>query len=226
MFIGDPILLEESTQTVKAEKIVISRSTSPTFNKQTKRFSWSSFNSLGQSLTDKILTTTPKVRSLEECASSSSTFKTEEGYKTVLPLTDKFESSSHGPPSVGPCSQSETIIPSIKTDSALLKKDHSKQLLCCKEALDSDIELSLVNEEAKLSTSNTAFETEAEDDSIYFTPELYDPVDTNELVETDRDNRLANHSNCILAEDLYEIRTPKVDSVRGMKADECTDKVE
>lgn len=92
MFIGDPILLEESTQAVKAEKIVISRSTSPTFNKQTKRFSWSSFNSLGQSLTDKILTTTPKVRSLEECASSSSTFKTEEGYKTVLPLTDKFVS--------------------------------------------------------------------------------------------------------------------------------------
>ncbi|ELK01741.1 Fanconi anemia group J protein [Pteropus alecto] len=228
----DPVLLEESTQAVKAEKIVISRSTSPTFNKQTKRFSWSSFNSLGQSLTDKILTTTPKFRSLEDCASSSSTFKTEKGCKSVLPLTDKFESSSlKVNTSVGLCPQSETIIPSIKIDSALLKKDHSKQLLCCEEALDSDIELSLVSEEAKLSTSNTAFETEAEDDSIYFTPELYDPVDkneeNNELVETDRDNRLANNSNCILAEDLFEIRTLKgVDSVREMKAEDCTDKVE
>ncbi|XP_039741766.1 Fanconi anemia group J protein [Pteropus medius] len=228
----DPVLLEESTQAVKAEKIVISRSTSPTFNKQTKRFSWSSFNSLGQSLTDKILTTTPKFRSLEDCASSSSTFKTEKGCKTVLPLTDKFESSSlRVNTSVGLCPQSETIIPSIKIDSALLKKDHSKQLLCCEEALDSDIELSLVSEEAKLSTSNTAFETEAEDDSIYFTPELYDPVDkneeNNELVETDRDNRLANNSNCILAEDLFEIRFLKgVDSVREMKAEDCTDKVE
>ncbi|XP_011373333.2 Fanconi anemia group J protein [Pteropus vampyrus] len=228
----DPVLLEESTQAVKAEKIVISRSTSPTFNKQTKRFSWSSFNSLGQSLTDKILTTTPKFRSLEDCASSSSTFKTEKGCKTVLPLTDKFESSSlRVNTSVGLCPQSETIIPSIKIDSALLKKDHSKQLLCCEEALDSDIELSLVSEEAKLSTSNTAFETEAEDDSIYFTPELYDPVDkneeNNELVETDRDNRLANNSDCILAEDLFEIRTLKgVDSVREMKAEDCTDKVE
>lgn len=232
MFIDDPVLLEESTQAVKAEKIVISRSTSPTFNKQTKRFSWSSFNSLGQSLTDKILTTTPKFRSLEDCASSSSTFKTEKGCKTVLPLTDKFESSSlRVNTSVGLCPQSETIIPSIKIDSALLKKDHSKQLLCCEEALDSDIDLSLVSEEAKLSTSNTAFETEAEDDSIYFTPELYDPVDkneeNNELVETDRDNRLANNSNCILAEDLFEIRFLKgVDSVREMKAEDCTDKVE
>ncbi|EPY86533.1 hypothetical protein CB1_000306001 [Camelus ferus] len=121
--------------------------------------------------------------------------------------------------------QSESIAPSIKIDASL--KNHSKQLLCYEEALDRDIQLSLVCEEAERSTSNTAVETEAEDESIYFTPELYDPVDTSEekseLVGTDRDDRLANNSNCILAEDLFETRTIKgVDSVREMRAEDCT----
>ncbi|XP_034496339.1 Fanconi anemia group J protein isoform X2 [Ailuropoda melanoleuca] len=225
----DPVLLEESAQAVKAEKIVISRSTSPTFNKQTKRTSWSSFNSLGHYLTGEILTATPKFRSPEDCASSVSTFETEKGCKTVLPLTDKCESSSLTVnSSFGPCAQSEITISSIKIDSNLLKINDSKQLLCCEEALDPDIELSLVGEEAELSTSHRASETEAEDESIYFSPELYDPMDTNEekneLVESDRDSRLANHSNCILVEDLFEIRTMKgVDSVQEMKAEDCTD---
>ncbi|XP_045629377.1 Fanconi anemia group J protein isoform X2 [Ursus americanus] len=226
---NDPVLLEESDQAVKAEKIVISRSTSPTFNKQTKRTSWSSFNSLGRYLTGEILTATPKFRSPEDCASSVSTFETEKGCETVLPLTDKCESSSLTVnSSFGPCAQSEITISSIKIDSNLLKINDSKQLLCCEEALDPDTELSLVGEEAELSTSHRASETEAEDESIYFSPELYDPTDTNEekneLVESDRDNRLANHSNCILVEDLFEIRTMKgVDSVQEMKAGDCTD---
>ncbi|XP_035937668.2 Fanconi anemia group J protein isoform X1 [Halichoerus grypus] len=224
-----PVLLEESAQAVKAEKIVISRSTSPTFNKQTKRASWSSFNSLGHCLTGEILTAAPKFRSPEDYTSSVSTFKTEKGCKTVLPLVDKCESSSLTVnASFGPCPQSESTISSIKIDSNLLKKNDSKQLFCYEEALDPDIELSLVGEEAELSTSHRASETEAEDESIYFSPELYDPMDTNEekndLVESDRDNRLANDSNCILVEDLFEIRTMKgVDSVQEMKAEDCTD---
>ncbi|CAK6438056.1 unnamed protein product [Pipistrellus nathusii] len=224
-----PGVLEESGQAMEAENIGISRSASPTFNKQANRVSWSSSNSLGQCFSGKILTTASKFRSSEDCASSSSTFKTEKDCETVLPLTDKFESSSlKVNTSFEPCSQSETIIPSIKTEAALLKKDHSEQLLCSKEALDPDIELSLVSEEDKLSASNRDFEAEAEDESIYFTPELYDPVDTNkeknELVETDRDNRLTNDSNCILAEDLFETRTTKeVDSVRKMKVEDCSD---
>ncbi|XP_030896805.1 Fanconi anemia group J protein [Leptonychotes weddellii] len=227
--LDDPVLLEESAQAVKAEKIVISRSTSPTFNKQTKRASWSSFNSLGHCLTGEILTAAPKFRSPEDCTSSVSTFKTEKGCKTVLPLVDKCESSSLTVnASFGPCPQSESTISSIKIDSNLLKRNDSKQLFCCEEALDPDTELSLVGEEAELSTSHRASETEAEDESIYFSPELYDPMDTNEekndLVESDRDNRLANHSNCILVEDLFEIRTMKgVDSVQEMKAEDCTD---
>ncbi|XP_073735624.1 Fanconi anemia group J protein isoform X4 [Callorhinus ursinus] len=225
----DPVLLEESAQAVKAEKIVISRSTSPTFNKQTKRANWSSFNSLGHYLTGEILTAAPKFGSPEDYTSSVSTFKTEKGCKTVLPLTDKCESSSLTVnASFVPCPQSESTISSIKIDSNLLKKNDSKQLSCCEEALDPDIELSLVGEEAELSTSHRASETEAGDESIYFSPELYDPMDTNEekndLVESDRDNRLANHSNCILVEDLFEIRTMKgVDSVQEMKAEDCTD---
>ncbi|XP_026943088.1 Fanconi anemia group J protein isoform X5 [Sagmatias obliquidens] len=207
----DPLLLEESAQAVGAEKIVISRSTSPTFNKQTNRVSWSGSNFLEQYLTGKILTGTPKFRSSEDCASNSSTFKTEKGREAVLPLTDKYESSLTVNTSLGPCPQSETIVPSIKINATLLNPE------------DPDILLSLVSEEAELSTSNT----EAEDESIYFTPELYDPIDTNEekneVVGTDRDNRLANNSNCILAEDLFEIKTMKgMDSVREMKAEDCT----
>lgn len=223
--IDDPVLLEESAQAMKAEKIVISRSISPTFNKQTKRANWPSSNSLGEYPTGDILNATPMFRSSEDCASSSSTLETDKGFKSILPFTDECESSSVTKNTS--CLQSETFIPSIKIDATLLKKNQSKQLLGCEEALDPDIELSLVSEEAELSTPNRDFETEAEDESIYFTPELYDPEDTNEekneLVGTDRDNRSANNSDCILAEDL-EMRIMKgADSVGEMKTENCTD---
>ncbi|XP_063655195.1 Fanconi anemia group J protein isoform X4 [Pan troglodytes] len=223
----DPVFLEEAG---KAEKIVISRSTSPTFNKQTKRVSWSSFNSLGQYFTGKIPKATPELRSSENSASSPPRFKTEKmESKTVLPFTDKCESSNLTVnTSFGSCPQSETIISSLKIDATLTRKNHSEHPLCSEEALDPDIELSLVSEEDKQSTSNRDFETEAEDESIYFTPELYDPEDTdeekNDLAETDRGNRLANNSDCILAKDLFEIRTIKeVDSAREVKAEDCID---
>ncbi|XP_036926063.1 Fanconi anemia group J protein [Sturnira hondurensis] len=220
----DSVLLEKSGQTVQEENIVISRSSSPTFSKQANRVSCSSFNSSGQYLTGKILTTTPKFRSSENCVSHSSTFETEKGCKTGLPLTDKSESPSlRVNTSFEPGPQSETAIPSIKIDAALLKNDRSNQLLRSEEARDPDIELSPVSEDDRLSTSNRAFEAEAEDESVYFTPELYDPVDANggknEPAETGR-----NNSNCILAEELFEIRTvTKVDAVRERAAGDCTD---
>uniref|UniRef100_A0A8C3YIN2 BRCA1 interacting protein C-terminal helicase 1 n=1 Tax=Catagonus wagneri TaxID=51154 RepID=A0A8C3YIN2_9CETA len=197
---------------VRAERIVISRSKSPTFHKQTKRVSWSGCNSLGQSLTGKIMTVTPKFRSSEDCTSSLSSFKAEKGDEAVVPLTDKCESSTvTADTSFGPCPQSETIIPSEKIDATLFNKNHSEQLFHGEEALNPNIQLSPGSEEAELYTSDRAFEPEAEDESIYFTPELYDPVDANEeeneLVGTDSDNRLANNSNCILAEDLFGIST-------------------
>ncbi|XP_037598373.1 Fanconi anemia group J protein [Cebus imitator] len=227
---NDPVFLEEPVQAMKAEKIVISRSTSPTFNKQTKRAIWSSFNSLGQYFTGKIPKAAPELESSKNSASSPPSFKTEKmESKTVLPFTDKCESSNlMVKTSFGSCPQSETIISSLKIDGTLTRKNHPEHPLCSEEALDPDIELSLVSEEDKQSTSNRDFETEAEDESIYFTPELYDPEDTNEekndLVETDRGNRLADNSDCILAEDLFEIRTIKeIDSAREVKAEDCTD---
>ena len=200
-----------------AEGIVISRSTSPTFSKQIDQVSWSGSNLGGQCLTGKILTGTPMVRSSEDCASTSSTFKTEKKCETVLLLTDKYESSSLTvDTSFGACPQSETIVPSTNVDAANLNSE------------DPAIQLSVVSEEAEPSPSNIASETEAEDESIYFTPELYDPVETNEekneLVGTERDSRLTNSSNGILTEDLFEIKTTKgVDSVREMEAEDCTD---
>lgn len=215
---------------MKAEKIVISRSTSPTFNKQTKRVSWSSFNSLEQYFTGKIPKATPELRSSESSVSSPPRFKTEKmESKTVLPFTDKCESSNLTVnTSFGSCPQSETIISSLKIDATLTRKNHSEHPLCSEEALDPDTELSLVSKEDKQSTSNRDFETEAEDESIYFTPELYDPEDTdeekNDLAETDGGNRLANNSDCILAKDLFGIRTiQEGDSVREVKAEDCTD---
>lgn len=225
----DPVLLEGSAQAVGAERIVISRSKSPTFNKQTKSVSWSGSNSLGQHLTGKILTVTPEFRSSEDCASSSSSFKTEKEDEAVLPLSDKCESSAVTTnTSFGPCPQSETIIPSEKIDATLPNKNHSEQLLPCEDALNPNNQLSPVSEEAELPTSDRASETEAEDESIYFTPELYDPIDTNEeeneLVGIDSDNRLTDNSDCILAEDLFGISTMKgVDSVREMEDEDYRD---
>nr|XP_020014485.1 Fanconi anemia group J protein [Castor canadensis] len=212
---NDPVLMEE-----KAEKFVISRSSSPTFSKQTKRASWSSFSSLGPYFTGKIQTATPELRPSENCASSSSTPKIES--KTVLPLICKCESSNLTVnTSFGPCPQSETTMSSIEID--ITEKDNSKQPLCYGKALDLDTELSLISEKDKHSNSNSGYETEAEDESIYFTPELYDPVDTNEekneLVEA---AGFINNSNCILAEHLFEIKTTTgEDSAREMKSGDC-----
>ncbi|XP_033618816.1 Fanconi anemia group J protein isoform X2 [Fukomys damarensis] len=185
----DPGSLEESVQAVKAGKKVISRSISPTFNKQTKRISWSGLNLGGPYFTDKIETAVP-----ENCACSTSTFKAEKmESKTVLPLTVKCESSNPTADiSFGPSSQSESIVLAVKIDATLAKKDDSEQLPCCKETLDLDIALSPASKEIRHSSPNRAFETqeEEEDESIYFTPELYDPEDTDEekseLIETDR----------------------------------------
>ncbi|EHB06437.1 Fanconi anemia group J protein [Heterocephalus glaber] len=190
----DPGSLEESVQAVKAEKNVISRSTRPTFNKLTKRISWSGFNLRGPYFTDKIQTKIPELQSSENCASSTSTFEAEKiENKTILPLTVKSESSDlTANTSFRPSSQSESTVPSIEIDATHTKKDDSEQLLCCKETLDLDIALSLGSKEVRHSSPNRSFETEEEeeDESIYFTPELYDPEDADEekseLIETDR----------------------------------------
>lgn len=86
--------------------------------------------------------------------------------------------------------------------------NYSKQVFCCEKDLLPDTELSPGTEEAKCPSSNKAAETEVDDDSECFTPELFDPVDTNEengeLVETDRSS---HSSDCFSAEELFETAT-------------------
>ncbi|XP_042550548.1 Fanconi anemia group J protein [Dipodomys spectabilis] len=202
---NDSVLLEESVQALQAEQ-VISRSSSPTFNKQTKKGSWSTFYSLRKCFTDSIETATPELTSSENC--SSSTYKTEKvEEKTVLPLTDECEFSNLTvSASLGSCPQQEITISSIKKD--VIEGNNSKQLLCSDKALDPDTPLSLVSKQDKYPSSAEALEEEeAEDESIYFTPELYDPVDEDEENELKETDRLSNNSDCILAEDLFEIGT-------------------
>lgn len=197
MFLGDPILRKESVQTVKTEKNVISRSSSPTFGKQAEPINWPIFNSLRRHLTSKGKNCTPARVSSESHASSSSTFKTEETEdKTALPPMDKYVSSNEtANASLAPCSQSEVMTPA---------KNHSKQPLCSEKDLHPDSELPPVSEEPRRSGSGKAIETEAEDDCLCYTPELFDPVDTDEeKTEVDETDRSSNNS----AEDLFETVT-------------------
>lgn len=205
MFLGDPILRKESVQTVKTEKNVISRSSSPTFGKQAEPINWPIFHSLRRHLTSQGKNCTPARVSSESHASSSSTFKTEEAEdKTALPPTDKYVSSNEtANASLAPCSQSEVMTPSMKV-GATPAKNHSKQPLCSEKDLHPDSELPPVSEEPRPSGSGKAIETEAEDDCLCYTPELFDPVDTDEeKTEVDETDRSSNNS----AEDLFETVT-------------------
>ncbi|XP_004591250.2 Fanconi anemia group J protein [Ochotona princeps] len=184
-----PVLPEEPAHTRKKERIIISRSTSPTFSKQTNRGSWSNFNSSGQFFTDKTQSTTPELKSPKNCTSGPTFTREEVNNKTPLPLTDKCLTVKT---SLEPCPPSETIM-------SLIKMDNQSELPSYEEALDSDTESPAEKEEPVHSASSRPVETDVEDDSIYFTPELYDPVDTeeddSELVESDEDSTLANNSN-------------------------------
>lgn len=109
--------------------------------------------------------------------------------------------------SLAPCPLSEVIISPVKVD-ATPAKNHSKQMFCSEKGLLPDTDLSPGTEEAKCSGSSKAVETE-DDDSVCFTPELFDPVDTDDeenskLVETDRSS---NNLDCFSAEELFETVT-------------------
>lgn len=197
---SDPGLREKSVQTMKTEKSEISRSSSPTFGKQTEPVNWPIFNSLKRHFNSKVKNRTPVLKSSKNHASASSAFN-----KTALPLTGKCVSSSAPANTpLAPCPQSEVIIPSVKADTTPAKT-HCKQN---EKDPSPDAELSPVTEEAKGSSSNPAVGTEVDDDSVCFTPELFDPVSTDEenseLVKTDRSS---NNSDCLSAEELFETVT-------------------
>ncbi|XP_052051090.1 Fanconi anemia group J protein isoform X2 [Apodemus sylvaticus] len=203
---SDPGLRKESVRTMKTGKNEISRSSSPTFGKQTEPVNWPIFNSLRRHFTSKGKNRTPVLKSSENHASGSSTFS-----QTTLPLTGKGVSSNEtADTSLAPCPQSEVIISPVKV-VATPAKDHSRQMFCSEKGLLPDTDLSPGTEEAKCSGSSKAVETEGDDDddSACFTPELFDPVDTDdeansELVKTDRSS---NNSDCFPAEELFETVT-------------------
>lgn len=200
---SDPGLRGESLQTMKTEKNEISRSSSPTFGKQTEPVNWPIFNSLRRHFNSKVKNCTPVLKSSKNRAPGSSTFN-----KTALPLTGNcVPSNETADTSLGPCLQSEVIISPVKIE-ATPATNYSKQVFCCEKDLLPDTELSPGTEEAKCPSSNKAAETEVDDDSECFTPELFDPVDTNEengeLVETDRSS---HSSDCFSAEELFETAT-------------------
>nr|XP_045015657.1 Fanconi anemia group J protein [Jaculus jaculus] len=206
---NDPVLLEEPVQAMKTEKIGISRSLSPTFEKQTL-VSRSGFNFWGQYRTGRTQTITPKQKSAERRASSFSIFQAEKTVnETVSPLAGKCKSWDltvngrwAGPPRAGSTSAGA----SEKDAARPAQAGPAPQPPCRRNAQVPEVEASLIRNGDECSRADLkATETEAEDDSVYFTPELFDPVDTGEgssdPVGTDRSS---HNSGCVSDEDLFE----------------------
>ncbi|KAM9001014.1 Fanconi anemia group J protein isoform 3-T3 [Sarcophilus harrisii] len=211
---NDSLFLEDSPQKIKRENFLISRSTSPTFNKQTERNSCPESNSGKKYFSPKSLTSTPLHRFPKNDDFSTFPSKKEKRESTVeLSLTNRGQSSSLSGP------QSETITSLLKRTNADSKKYPAEQFLCPEEALDKDIDLSPIHGEAGFSKVNEDIESKEEDESIFFTPELYDDAESNaeeneELLENGGINQRTENSNYVIAENLLEI-----DCTKGMGSD-------
>ncbi|XP_054857838.1 Fanconi anemia group J protein [Eublepharis macularius] len=106
---------------------------------------------------------------------------------------------------------------------SVLQEYAAEQQLCIHEDRG-DVAVSPVRGNAELSTSVITVETDADDDSIYFTPELYDESaeEKNELLaHTSRDTgTLSELAGSVEAEELSEVGAPKlVDAAVGMQTD-------
>ncbi|XP_072503009.1 Fanconi anemia group J protein isoform X1 [Notamacropus eugenii] len=211
---NDSLLLEYSPHKMKREKYLISRSTSPTFSKQTERNGCLDSNSVKKYFTPKSLSSTQN----HDINTFPSTNEKRES--TVgLSLTNRSQSSSlSGSIPFGPGPHSETITSSIKRTNDVSEKDPAEQLLYPEETLARDIDLSPVCVVAEFSNVNVEIETTEEDESVYFTPELYDDTESDteeneELPETDGINQRTENSNCIIAENLLEIDSTNSDRI-------------
>ncbi|XP_074079656.1 Fanconi anemia group J protein [Macrotis lagotis] len=218
--LDDSLLLEESPQKTKRENFLISRSSSPTFSKQTERNNYPKFNSVKKYFSPKLLTSTPGHRFSENHDFSTFPPKKEKRERiTGLSPTNRDQSSLlSGNTVFGPGLQSETITSSIKRTNAVSKKDSAEQLLYHEETLDRDINLSHVCGEAEFSNVNTDNEP-IEDESVYFTPELYDDTksdaeENEEVLEIGGINQRTEILNYPIAENPLEIG-----STKGMDSD-------
>ncbi|KYO32220.1 Fanconi anemia group J protein isoform B [Alligator mississippiensis] len=187
-----------------------------------KRNSWSS-SDLMKKYFSKPLTSTPLPANENKCTSKAKCNQVKSTTETSQPVVDgqQWQSSSlteHIPSR--PASKLEKChSPVKKTEAATAMGNSGGQKLSTNEAIDLCAELSSV--EGKVEPLNVDTEAEDEDDSIYFTPELYDDRESEEqanklLGQTchNTGNQL-EHGVSIVAEDLFDISTSNIVSTVG-----------
>ncbi|KAH1178818.1 hypothetical protein KIL84_000149 [Mauremys mutica] len=213
-------------RTERREKHMDSKPKSPAIKKEReKRNSWTNADLMKQYFSNKPLTSTPLPVNEKKCISKAMCKQKRRTIESSQPVVNEHQCQSsllteHTPS--GPALQLETTSSSKKKGEAAAAEEHpAEQQLCTDGVIDQCIELSPVRGKIELSTLNVAIEAEAEDDSIYFTPELYDDIESEEqqiepLIQTCNNTVNQNeHGACIVAEDLFEISTSKVVSSIG-----------
>uniref|UniRef100_A0A8C8RM22 DNA 5'-3' helicase n=1 Tax=Pelusios castaneus TaxID=367368 RepID=A0A8C8RM22_9SAUR len=192
-----------SHQIVQREKHTDSKPERPATEKE-KRNSWANADLMKRYFSSKPLTSTPLPVNEKKCISKA-ICKQERSVTEASPTV----SGHHCPSSLlTECTPSRQ-----ETSSSPGKKER-----------DPSIEFSPVSGKIELSMLTVATQAEAEDDSIYFTPELDDDDDDIEseeqqierLIQTYNDTENQNeYGTCIVDEDLFEINTSKAVSSVG-----------
>ncbi|XP_050784724.1 Fanconi anemia group J protein isoform X2 [Gopherus flavomarginatus] len=213
-------------QTERREKHMDSKPKSPAIKKEReKRNSWTNADLMKQYFSNKPLTSTPLPVNEKKCISKAMCKQKRRTIESSQPVVNERQCQSsllteHTPSR--PALQLETTSSSEKKSEAAAAEEHpAEEQFCTDGVINQCTELSPVRGKIELSTLNIAIEAEAEDDSIYFTPELYDDIESEEqqiepLIQTCNNTVNQNeHGACIVAEDLFEISTSKVVSSVG-----------
>nr|XP_042713832.1 Fanconi anemia group J protein isoform X3 [Chrysemys picta bellii] len=210
-----------SHQTVRREKHMDSKPKSPAIKKEReKRNSWTNADLMKQYFSNKPLTSTPLPVNEKPCISKAMCKQKRRTIESSQPVVNERQCQLSLLTPSGPALQLETTSSAI-CEAATAEEHPAEQHLCTNRVIDQCIELSPVRGKIELSMLNVAIEAEAEDDSIYFTPELYDDIEPEEqqiepLIQTCNNTVNQNeHGACIVAEDLFEISTSKVVSSIG-----------
>uniref|UniRef100_A0A8D0HH76 DNA 5'-3' helicase n=1 Tax=Sphenodon punctatus TaxID=8508 RepID=A0A8D0HH76_SPHPU len=223
---------QKSHRTVTQENYVDARPKSPVFTKEKeKRKGRTSFDLMKQYINNKPLMSTPlpvddkrraskaKCKQKKHAATTSQCAMNGPQYQPSL--LEEHPPSGLGLP-VEPTNSSME-----KVETAVAEAYPAEQPLSDNEDRDLDIELSPVGEKSELSTSNAAVETTAEDESIYFTPELYDDIESEEQKNKpltqicNNIENLSQYADYFVAEDHSEISTSeRVDTVSEMRTND------
>ncbi|XP_075760829.1 Fanconi anemia group J protein [Pelodiscus sinensis] len=208
-----------SHQTAWREKHTDSKPRPVIKKERGKRNSWTNADLMKQYFSNKPLTSTPLPVNEKKCISQAKCKQKRRTAESSQPVVNGPQCQSsllteHTPSR--PTLQLESTSSSIKiSETAAAEEYPAEQHLCTNGELAQCIELSPVKGKTELSMLNVAMEAEAEDDSIYFTPELYDDIESEEqqiepLMQTCNNTVNENeHGACI------EISTSKVASSVG-----------